>query len=195
MQIKITKTGSGWEASRRALDHKLRRAATSVAVREQLRFFQGKVGEAFTTAGASNGKPWPATSTGKQAFDGSTVARAIRVNHPPGALRGYVYIPAGFRFRGGKQPAIRALIAHEFGTTYSVRVTAKLLRALQAKRRAEGSTRSTGQRLQVGGAMVVTIPRRSFLVDTLAAHGGDLARRRFIDSLVHELGKLGWTVR
>ncbi len=193
--MKITKTGD-WAKGYRALDNRIRRAAVSQGIREQLTFFKGKVSEAFETSGQSNGRPWPSNKNGGKPFEGSTIAKAVQFNHPPGALKGYVYIPLGFKFRsmgkGSKGSSMRALMAHENGAIISVPVTAALLRTLHGLRRAGKITSSgSGQKLQVGGTLIIRLPRRSFLADTLAAHGGEKARTRMVRSL-HVHMSAGW---
>lgn len=180
-------------AATKALDKRTVSRAMSSALRVQVQAFKGHVEQAFATAGGSNGRPWQPNANGGTPFDGSSVQQAVRVNLPPGALRGYVYIPRNFRFRGGKDTAFRALVAHEEGRVISIRVTAKMLAYLAATRKA-GTQGRTGQKLKVGSVLVVRLPRRSFLVDTIVAHGGDKARRQFIRDMHEALGP-GWSIR
>lgn len=180
-------------AAMKALDKRTLSRGMSAALRVQVQTFKGHVERAFATAGASNGKPWQPNTDGGTPFEGSTVQQAVRTNLAPGALRGYVYIPRNFRFRGSKDTAFRALVAHEEGRVISIRVTAKMLAYLAAHRKA-GVKGRTGQKLKVGSVLVVKLPRRSFLTDTLVAHGGDKARRQFLTDLQQAMGP-GWGVR
>jgi hypothetical protein len=194
MAVVIKLTGD-WDLAHKAVSRQAMRRAVSGAIKLELGFMRERVVDAFTTAGQSNGRPWEPTKHGTKAFDGSTIPDQVKVNHPPGALTGYVYIPRSAKFkRGGKGDTMRALMAHEYGAVISIPLTPRMLRAMHARARDSGTAGRTSEKATVGGVLVVRLPKRSFLVDTLAAHGGDESRGRMVRELSRSL-PLGWRAR
>lgn len=172
-----------------AVDPVHARQAIERALDAELEYLRAKVVEAYETAGASNGRPWPPNKDGRKPFDGSTVVKYVKAKRR--GLKGEVFVPHGARFRNGAQMT-RVLAAHESGMVIAIPVTERMLRGLHAKLRAQpgGGTRS-GNRLRVGDTMLIRLPRRSAFADTLDVQT-ERTPERFRRKMLVRLAPLGW---
>lgn len=182
-RVNVKKVGD-WEKASRTMPQ-LRPAyveAEDKAVNQEALLFQRKVGQAFKSSGASNGKAWPPNSDSTRARKGSSkplintgdLRGSVNVQKV-GRAKYFVGVPSNARSKKGGQ-LIRIGEVHEYGKVIAFKVTKKQHRyvmAMMSKFGGLGGSKSSpnsGAAFRPGAVFVIKIPARSFLQSTMDAH-------------------------
>ena len=153
--------------------------AMDKAVHKEAQNFRNKVLQAFRSSGKSNGKPWrknePWTikrkKSSKPLIDKGDLYGSIVVI-PVQESTYFIGVPNNARSHKGAK-LTRVGSVHEFGQVITMTVTAKqfyYIMHLIRKYGSSGKKPSSGSKVKIGGTLIIRIPERSFLRDTLKEH-------------------------
>ncbi len=187
-----------WRAARKAMSPALpfkANKAMNLAVLQEAQYFRKKVVESFNTSGSSNGKVWTpnksstsrSKGSSKPLIDKGDLRNSITIISKGAAA--FVGVPNNKRHRDG-QELVDIASTHEFGKIIAVTITPKMLAFLHANADRLGlGSGSGGGSLAVGKVMLIDIPKRSFLQDTLDAHfDARTVKKRYLARVAQNLG-------
>lgn len=156
------------------------------ALLKEAYLMQRKMKQAIKTAGESNKQPWapnaPSTVTikgsSKPLIDRGDLRNSISVVEHDKMI--FIGIPNNARGRNG-QDLVSVAATHEFGHTFAIKVTQEMRDAVLIKLAKGDQSKpfSSKGKLVVGNTMIIRLPRRSFVGDTMDAHfsSEDVANR------------------